>query len=122
EPERLPYVADLDSRSAHASLLRLRSYALVDGHDSATTHYVVWSRLRVTADGWRVLGDWPDLDRVASAATIHRLLQTLADDAPEPEREALIRASGVAARTGDEVLRDTIADVAKSIGEEAAGG
>src|SRR6266540_5509492 len=54
-----------------------------------------WSKLRVRASGWIVLGEWPDLERVATAASLHRLLRALADDAPEEERGALVRAAGV---------------------------
>jgi hypothetical protein len=122
EPEPFPHVAGLDSRGAHESLLRLRSHALIDGNDHGTTHYVAWSRLRVTADGWKVLGEWPDLDRVATAASIHGLLRILADEAPDEERDALLRAAGVAARTADAVLRDTVTDVAKTVGEDVVNG
>jgi hypothetical protein len=80
-----------------------------------------WSRLRVTAAGLIVLGEWPDLDRVATASSLHELLRALSEDAPE-ERSALRRTAGSVARTADEVLRGTAADIAGAAGEEAAGG
>lgn len=75
----------------------------------------------MTAFGWIVLGEWPDLDRIATAASIHRLLRALSDEAPEQERDALRRAAGVVARTADEVVRGTTADVARTLGREAVG-
>jgi hypothetical protein len=65
---------------------------------------------------------WPDLDRVATAASLHQLLRALAEGAPREKRGALLRAAGVVSHTADEVIRATATDVAKTFGEEAAGG
>ncbi len=122
EPQAFEPIPGLDSRDVDASLKRLVSYGLVDGTESPSMGRTVWGKLRVTAAGWVVLGEWPDLDRVATATSLHRLLRTLADEAPEEERPALIRAAGVVSRTADEVVRGAAADIAKTIGDEAAGG
>jgi hypothetical protein len=115
-------VAGLSNLDVQQSLTRLRSHGLIDGNEFAAMQNSTWSSLRVTAAGLIVLGEWPDLDRVASAASLHRLLRALSDDAPETERTALRQAAGVVARYGDEVLRGTAADVAGAAGAEAAGG
>lgn len=120
--ERFRDVADLTSRDVQRSLLRLRSHGLIDGTESAAMGNSTWSRLRVTAAGLIVLGEWPDLDRVATASSLHELLRALSEDAPEEERSALRRTAGSVARTADEVLRGTAADIAGAVGEEAAGG
>jgi hypothetical protein len=120
EPEPFPDVDGLDSRDANESLLRLQSANLIDGIHGRTMGGDHWTELRVTAHGWIVLGEWPDLDRVATAASIHRLLRALADDAPEDDATALRRAAGVASRTVDAVVRDALAEVAHGAGEELA--
>jgi hypothetical protein len=122
EPEPFGDVPGLTSRDVQDSLLRLRSHGLIDGTEAAAMQSSTWSDLRVTADGLIVMGEWPDLNRVASAASLHKLLRALSDDAPTEDRTALRRAAGVVARTADDVLRGTAADVAGSLGEEAAGG
>jgi hypothetical protein len=122
EPGAFEGVAGLSNLDVQQSLTRLRSHGLIDGNEFAAMQNSTWSSLRVTAAGLIVLGEWPDLDRVASAASLHRLLRALSDDAPETERTALRQAAGVVARYGDEVLRGTAADVAGAAGAEAAGG
>jgi hypothetical protein len=121
QPEPFDPVPGLTSGDVQKALLRLRSHGLIDGTEIAAFGNSTWTRLRVTAPGLIVLGEWPDLDRVASAAALHRLLRELSDDAPEEDQTALRRAAGVVARTADDVLRGTAADVAGSLGEEAAG-
>jgi hypothetical protein len=117
-PEPFALIPGLNSRDVHESLQRLASHRLVDGVEGPPLQSVTWSKLRVTAFGWIVLGEWPDLDRVATAASLQRLLRVLADDAPEEERDALKRAAGVVSRTADEVLRATAADIAGTVGRE----
>jgi hypothetical protein len=120
KPELFPHVDGVDSRQSHESLLRLLSAELIGSDHSPTTHYESWFKLRLTARGWIVLGEWPDLDRVATAVSIQSLLRALAEDAPEEERPALLRAAGVASRTIDDVVRETLAEVAHGAGEDVA--
>jgi hypothetical protein len=122
EPEPFEGVPGLTSADVQQSLRRLRSHGLIGGDEAAAMQSSSWTRLRVTAAGLVLLGEWPDLDRVASAASLHRLLRALSDDAPKDDRTALRRAAGVVAKYGDEVLRGTAADVAGAAAEEAAGG
>jgi hypothetical protein len=122
EPEPSEDVPRLTSRDVQESLLRLRSHGLIDGREAAAFGNSTWTSLRVTAAGLIVMGQWPDLDRVATAASLHRLLRALSDAAPTEDQTALRRAAGVVGRTADDVLRSTAADVAGSLGEEAAGG
>jgi hypothetical protein len=119
EPEPFQEIAPLSSAQVDEALRRLRSHGLIDGDDSQIPASSKWSRLRVTAYGWIVLGEWPDLDRVASAASLHRLLRAVAEQAPQQEKKALIRAAGVIGRTGNDVLRETIAELAHDLGGEA---
>jgi hypothetical protein len=120
DPEPFEPIEGLRSDEVHQALERLASYGLIDGRASRSMRDTTWSQLRVTAPGWMVLGEWPDLDRVATAAGLHRLLTALADEAPEEDRTAVRRAAGVIGRTADEVVRGTAADLAKALGKEAA--
>jgi hypothetical protein len=122
EPEPFPAVPGLTSRDVQESLRRLQSHGLIDGREATAMGNSTWSRLRVTAAGLIVMGEWPDLDRVATAASLHQLFRALSEDAPDADRTALRRAAGVVARYADEVLRGTAADVAGAAAEEAAGG
>jgi len=122
EPQPFEAIPDLDSKEVHDSLRRLTSYGLVASSLSLAGHDALWKAPRVTSSGWIVLGEWPDLDRVATAASLHQLLRALADNAPKEERGALLRAAGVVSHTADDVLRATATDVAKTFGKEAAGG
>lgn len=120
EPEPFAELPGLSSRDVHESLLRLRSHRLIDGRESGAMRNSTWSMLRPTASGLIVLGEWPDLDRVATAASLHRLLRALGEEAPDEERGALVQAAGVVSRTADAVLRGTATDIAGTIGREAA--
>jgi hypothetical protein len=119
EPVPFEAIPGLDSRQVHDALSRLGSHGFIDGRESPSMQKTVWNALRVTAQGLTVLGEWPDLDRVASATAIHRLLGALAEGAPDDEKSALRRAAGVISRTADEVIEGTVADIAASAGREA---
>ena len=122
EPEPFPHVKGLDTREANDGLYRLHLSGLIEGNDSPSMASTTWSRLRVTARGLIVLGEWPDLERVVSAASLTTLLRRLAEEAPEEHRSALERTAGVLSRTADEALKGTAADIARTLGKEAASG
>lgn len=111
-------VEGLEPLEVDRSLRRLLDGGFISGNGDAMN---LWWRLRLAPRGLVYLGEWPDIELVASAATLHRVLRTLAEDAPEDERDAVNRAAGVVARTVDGVLRDTLAEVAHGAGEELAG-
>ena len=120
EGGKTPELPGLADRAIHESLARLHDAGFVDGNLSTTSGHWHWTSLRVTAQGLIILGEWPDLDRVAQAASIHRLLRALSDDAPPDEQDALRRAAGVVSRTAGDVVLDTATEIARSLGEEAA--
>ncbi len=98
EPQ-LAFDGELDRRQVDEALKRLHSYGLIVGERGATTHYAYWSQLRVTADGLILLGQWPDLDRVASAQGLTVLLSELAGEATDPDdQKALRQTAGAVAR------------------------
>lgn len=119
-PETFDDLPEVDGAELHASLQRLRGHGLIDGDgQEALGGNVCWLNLRVTAEGLILLGEWPDIDRMASAAGLHRLLTALSTSAPEEERGPLKRTAGLLGRTADDVLRGTLNDVAGAAGKEA---
>ena len=118
-PEEIPELDGLPGDEFDRSLQRLHEHGFLDGYRSETmSGNVTWLRLRVTAPGLIVLGEWPDLDRIASALGIHELLNALAEAAPEEERGVLRKAAGLAGRSGDAVIRATLAQVSGAAGKE----
>jgi hypothetical protein len=115
-PEPQPaFDGELDARQVDEALTRLRGYEVIAGERGATTHYAFWSQLRVRAKGLILLGEWPDLDRVASAQGLTVLLTELANEAQDPDdRTALRRTAGTVGRLGDDIVNSTI----ESLGSE----
>jgi hypothetical protein len=78
----------------------------------------IWSQLRVKADGLIILGEWPDLDRVASAQGVVVLLTELAAETTNPEdQKTLRRAAGAVGRLGEGIVDSAL----EAVGEELAG-
>ena len=73
----------------------------------------------MTARGLIALGEWLDLETVATATGVHALLTSLAELAEEPEKKTLLRrAAGAAVGFADRVVRGTLGGVVSSeIGE-----
>ncbi len=109
---------DLDARQVDEALTRLKGYGLLVGERHETTHYAYWSQLRLTADGLVVLGEWPDLDRVASAQGMVALLTELAEEATDTEdQRALRKAAGSIGRLGDAVVNSVLESAGSQIAE-----
>jgi hypothetical protein len=117
-PEPQPaFDGELDSREVDEALTRLKGHDLIDGERTATTHYALWSRLRVTAPGLIILGQWPDLDRAASVQALTSLLARLAEQADDPDdRTALRRTAGAVGRLGEGIVDSAV----ESLGGELA--
>ncbi len=91
---------------------------MIEAERGETTHYAIWSRLRVKADGLIILGEWPDLDRVASAQGVVTLLTELAAETTSPEdQKSLRKAAGAVGRLSEEIVNSAL----ESVGGELAG-
>lgn len=119
-PEPTPNeVGNLDSVQVDEALTRLYDHGLVDGRRTETISYARWSRLRLTGHGLLILGEWPDLDRLASAAGLRLLLTRLAEEAPDAdERGNLRQLVGFLSQLGEDVVTETLTEVGGGAGEE----
>ncbi len=82
--EMLPDFGGIDNTQVDAALVRLSDHRLIWGGRHEATGYALWSRVRLRARGLIILGEWPDLDRVASAAGIQTLIAALAEETSDP--------------------------------------
>ncbi len=105
----------LDSRQVHEALTRLRDYGLITG-ELHLTECAIWSHLRLTADGLVLLGEWPDLDGVASFEGLQALLARLAAGVEDDdERSAVRRAVGTIGRLGKGVVDSELESLGEGI-------
>jgi hypothetical protein len=119
EPVPFPELEGLDTRQVSEALHRLKSHGLIAGGDDDMGRSTLWWRLRPTAFGLRVLGEWPDLDQVASALSLRNVLLELSKDAPARGQKALKRAAGLLGRTSAEVVRDALSELSSDATREA---
>jgi hypothetical protein len=117
--EPAEFVRGLSGTELDAALRRLENAGLIVGRRSETIGYFQWWQLRPTADGLRVLGDWPPDPRSTLDQVLVRLLQTLGDEA-ETEEEAkwYRRAAGSVARFGSNVVADVVKGEVRRLGGE----
>ncbi|MDX6591757.1 MAG: hypothetical protein QOJ13_953 [Gaiellales bacterium] len=121
--EDVPGVTGAD---AEASFTRLLGAGLVTASDRGGTMGPArrdsLSNLRVTPAGLVLLGEWPDMERIATASGVHHLLRAVAEQAPDEQQTALRRAAGLVGRTMDGVVRDTLMQTAGAAGGDLADG
>jgi hypothetical protein len=115
-------VAGVSQRDLIASLRRLHGHGLIAGEDAASFQTETWFKLRPTADGLRVLGEWPPKRAADVNRTIALILQRLADEAEDPEEAKVYRrGAGAVARFGGSVLADVAKAELGHLGGEIAG-
>jgi hypothetical protein len=115
-PRPFEPITGLDTQEVGEALRRLYEAGFIGGKND----YDSWYDLRLAPRGLVLLGEWPDFELAASAAALHNVLRAVAEQAPEAERDAIVRAAGVLGRTVDDVVRGTLADVAHAGGEDIA--
>lgn len=102
-------VAGLDSEQMDLALTRLFDHGLIDGRRQETVGYAYWSALRLTARGMQILGEWPNLDQLASALGMKALLDEIAMSAEDPEdKRALRRMIGLIGDLGEGVAMNAL--------------
>jgi hypothetical protein len=108
-------LAGLTDRQLDEALRRLRDHGLVVGHRTESL-VVYWTNVRVTADGLRVLGEWPPVEAATVNITLARVLRALADDLNKEDATATKAAGGALAKMSGEVVRDIVADRLQDLG------
>lgn len=116
EPVPFEEIEGVDSREVSDALYRLLMHGFIAGGEDNIGNFTMWWQLRLGPKGLQYLGEWPDLDRVASALSIRNILLELAKEAPAEEQKALKRTAGLLARTSGEVVRDALGDLRSNSG------
>jgi hypothetical protein len=99
------------------ALRRLSEYGLTTGQrDEALV--VWWSNVRPTADGLRVLAEWPPVEAAAINVTLARVLRSLAGELGAEDATAAKRAGSALSKMSGEVVLDVVTDRLKSLGED----
>ena len=114
-------IPELTEAQVAEAIKRLQQHGLVAGAGPvATNAYERWERLRPTADGLRVLGEWPPAEDTAVNVALARVLRGLADtgDVDDEERTTARRAAG----TLSQMAGDVVMDVAQDEMRRLAGG
>jgi hypothetical protein len=109
----------IDTRQFDDALIRLRDFGLVAGERREAIGYASWWQLRVTGQGLQVLGVWPDLERLTSAAGLSALLDGVADEAEGgDDKRALRRTAGLIGQLGDGIVMKTLEAAGDELGRE----
>jgi hypothetical protein len=106
-------VPSLTGPQVAEALRRLQEHGLVVSNGPLSTNaFDEWRRARPSADGLRVLGQWPPTQAAAVNVALARILRSLADsDAiPDEDKPAARRAAGTVASTAGEVVMDVVQD------------
>ena len=102
-------IPGLTEAQAAEATKRLQQHRLVTSDTLTTTNsYDDWYAVRPTADGLRVLGEWPPAEGAPVNVALARILRALADrdQVPEQDRTATRRAAGTLASIAGEVVKD----------------
>jgi hypothetical protein len=115
-PDELP---ELRGEELDGALRRLEEHGLITAGDRREAiGYFLWSRLRPTADGWRVLGEWPPSAKADMGIALVHVLRALAEQSEEGEAKPLRRAAGAAGRLAGNVVFDVAKGEIRRVGGE----
>jgi hypothetical protein len=112
----------LSDRQVDDALVRLERHGLIAGtrHEASGTSF--WVGLRPTADGLRVLAEWPPVEAATMNVALARILRALADELPDEEQVTATRRAGRAvSRMSGEIVRDIATSEMRRLGGEIAG-
>jgi hypothetical protein len=113
---------ELTQAQVEDALTRLEEFGLVVALTARveTSDYIEWPRLRVSADGLRVLGEWPPHDSATLQQALVAVLTQFADELPEDDARSVRRTAGGIARFAHGVVADAAQGELKRLGKEAA--
>lgn len=104
EPDPFSPLDGIDTQQVSEALYRLPSADLITADYENYGRSASWWHLRVAPLGLKVLGEWPDVERIASAVGIRELFLHLAYAARPHNQPPLRRAAGLVARTSGEIV------------------
>jgi hypothetical protein len=107
-------IPELTQSQVAEAIKRLQHYGLVARNEPmATGAYEEWNALRPTANGRRVLGEWPPAEGATLNVALARILRALADSdqlSDKEDKTAARRTAGTVASTAGEVVLDVVKD------------
>jgi hypothetical protein len=118
EPVPFEGIEGLDSRQVSDALYRLKVHGFIAGGEDNMGNFTMWWQLRLAPRGLQYLGEWPDLDKVASALSIRNVLLEIAKEAPTDSQQALKRTAGLLGRTTGEAVREALGELASETTRE----
>jgi hypothetical protein len=110
---------ELTESQLDEALRRLEQHGLIAGERGETFGFAFWMQLRVTADGLRVLGEWPPAEGAAINDALAFVLRRLAPEFPEEDATATRRAGSALAKMSAATVVDVLKDQAHRLGEDA---
>jgi hypothetical protein len=112
---------ELTQAQVDEALTRLEHHGLVVARPARveTSDYAEWLGLRVSADGLRVLGEWPPADSASLQQALVAVLRQFADGLPEEEAAPVRRTAGGIARFAHGVVADVAQGELKRLGKGA---
>jgi hypothetical protein len=113
--------SDLSDPEVDDALMRLERHGLVAGsrHEGSGTTW--WTQLRPTADGLRVLGEWPPAEAATVNVALAQILRALAAELPDKEAAtAARRGASALSKMSGEVVLDVVKGELRRLGGEAA--
>lgn len=116
--EALP---ELTESRLDEALRRLEQHGLLVGQRGETSDLAFWMQLRVTADGLRVLGEWPPAEGAGVNDALAAILRRLAPELPEEDATAARRAGSTVAKMSSGAVLDVLKEQAQRLGEDVLG-
>ena len=105
------------------ALRRLEREGLIVGGRAEGAGAFYWDGPRPTAQGLRVLGEWPPTEEASLQEVLAAALHRLAEDLPDQEQASVARRGGSGvARMAAGVVDDTVKAELRRLAGEAAGG
>jgi hypothetical protein len=116
-------IPELTKSQVAEGIKRLQQHGLVasEGPDATFTSEE-WLELRTTANGLRVLGEWPPAEAATVNVALARILRALADSEAmsDEDKTAARHAAGTLASTAGEVVLDVVKDEMAKLATYAA--
>jgi DNA-binding PadR family transcriptional regulator len=99
------------------ALRRLEQHGLIVGERDETSDLVYWLHLRLSANGLRVLGEWPPAEGAAINDALAAVLCQLAPELPDDDATATRQAGSTLTKMSAGIVYDVFKEQAQQFGE-----